>query len=408
MVGVGVSEGKSVLITGVDGFIGTHLSRALIEGGDRVTGLIRKGLGITNRDDRIRYLEGELLDPGSMERVISSCEPDVIYHLAAQTFVPRSFSDPLETYGINFTGTANLLEAIRKLDLDPVVLFSSSAEEYGLVYSSEEQYRRIADRYSSYRPPLRIPELPVSEDQPLRPLSPYGLSKMFGTSLMRSYHSLYGVRTVVARNFNIEGPGRGGGFVTSRIIDQLLDRCPAGISIGNVNIFKDWSHVEDVISAHRLLVEKGSPGQVYNVGSERANSVLTFILLAVSELGMDVEAICSMENGKSLDRPLEEIGGGLFGRRFTVYRVDKAVLGPLSFDLEDKGITVRGKVGKLRITFDAAYFRPHDNPVIMADTSKVRELGFQPTRSLADIVAGQIEYAKSRRETRRVGRIPVE
>ena len=389
-----MSKSKRTLLTGVDGFLGTHLSRALLSRGDEVSGLIRTGLDINNENREITYHRGELLDPRSIAEVIRKCEPDIIYHLAAQTFVPRSFSNPKETYDINFTGTLNLLEAVRTLEMDPVVIFSSSAEEYGLVYSSEEQYNRLGERYSSYPPPTEIPELPVNENNPLRPLSPYGLSKVYGTSLMAAYHSLYGLKTVTARNFNIEGPGRGEHFVTSHIIRQLLEENSREIRIGNVNIFKDWSHVEDVVRAFQLLEERGKFGQVYNAGSERTNSILTFILLSMRELGYDIKGISSVVNGKELEGPLEKVKGETFGRDFTRYRVDEALLDTLRFEMEDVGIIVHTGSGELKITFDRKFFRPHDNPILMSDTTKISALGFEVRHSLEDIVSSQVGHMK--------------
>jgi GDPmannose 4,6-dehydratase len=113
----------------------------------------------------------------------------------------------------NCAGTANLLEAIRLKDIDPAVVFAGTSEEYGLVISSEVQYERALEKYGSIFPePERIPELPITEENPLRPMSPYAVSKVYGDYLMRDYYHSYGMKTVVSRGFNHEGAGRGAMF----------------------------------------------------------------------------------------------------------------------------------------------------------------------------------------------------
>ncbi|HQE97400.1 MAG TPA: GDP-mannose 4,6-dehydratase, partial [Methanothrix sp.] len=182
-------EKKNILITGISGFVGSLMARELIDRGANVFGLVRRRCdGIIPHNIKrqkiergINLIEGDLESISSLGNAISISNPDMIFHFGAQSFIPRSFSDPLETMGTNCCGTANLLEAIRLKDADPVVVFAGSSEEYGLVISSEKQYEKAKSRYGSVFPePVRIPEIPISEENPLRPMSPYAVSKVYG------------------------------------------------------------------------------------------------------------------------------------------------------------------------------------------------------------------------------------
>ena len=260
-------EGKRVLITGISGFVGSYLARYLLDQGAIVHGLIRRradGTKSKNIDDikaNVKLIEGDITDITSLAFALDQSTPDIIFHLASQSFIPRSFTHRLETLQVNTMGTANLLEAIRLKDLDPVIVFAGSSEEYGLALSSEKQYEIAKKKYGVIYPePEEVSELPINEKNPLRPMSPYAVSKVHGEFLVRNYHYCYGMKTVVSRGFNQEGAGRGIMFVTSVITDQVMklklgeaDR----IVIGNVNVFRDWSHVMDVVRGYCLLVEEG-------------------------------------------------------------------------------------------------------------------------------------------------------
>ena len=162
---------KNILITGISGFVGSRMARVLIDRGANVCGLLRRRSDgkIPNNMSRlglgkeVRLVEGDLESIASIGSAITASEPDVIFHLAAQSFVPRSFVDPNETMLCNSRGTSNLLEAIRVKDVDPVVVFAGSSEEYGLVLSSEEQYKKAIEKYGTIFPaPERMPEVPTT------------------------------------------------------------------------------------------------------------------------------------------------------------------------------------------------------------------------------------------------------
>ena len=172
---------------------------------------------------------------------------------------------------MNCIGTANLLDAVRIKDQNPKIVFAGSSEEYGLIISSPEQYQQAKKQYGTIFPePSTIPETPIKETNPLRPMSPYAVSKVHGDYLMRNYYHSYGLNTVVSRAFNHEGAGRGLMFVTSVVTNQIMKlkfEEINKITIGNVNAFRDWSHVKDIVNGYMLLAENGNSGEVYNQGS---------------------------------------------------------------------------------------------------------------------------------------------
>jgi GDPmannose 4,6-dehydratase len=402
---------KKILITGISGFVGSVMAKRLLEQGAKVFGLKRrradgaipnniKKLGIENE---IRLVEGDLENIASVGMALSASNPDIIFHLGAQSFVPRSFEDPLETMSWNCTGTANLLEAIRIKDIDPVVVFAGSSEEYGLVISSQDQLNRVLEKYGVVFPePQKIPEVPISESNPLRPMSPYAVSKVYGDHLTRNYWHSYGIKTVVSRAFNHEGAGRGIMFVTSAIASQVM-KLKLGedeaIYVGNINAFRDWSHVADIIDGYILLATKGRYGDVYNQGSKRTNSVISYLLMSLYEAGYQVDKIESFKGEKVVEDPLEANVSEIFGIHFEKNKIDDMILrGELEFELEDGGIIAHAGSKVIMIAFDEEKFRPAEVPILLSDTRKIENLGFAAKHSVRDIIADQLNYYLSARE----------
>jgi GDPmannose 4,6-dehydratase len=402
---------KNVLITGISGFVGSRMARRLVDDGANVYGLVRRrsdgrmpanmrhlGLG-----REIHLIEGDLENIASIGKAITASEPDVIFHLAAQSFVPRSFVDPNETMLSNCLGTSNLLEAIRLKDANPRVVFAGSSEEYGLVISSKEQYLRAEKRYVAVFPPAeRIPELPISETNPLRPMSPYAVSKVYGDYLMRNYWHSYGIPTVVSRAFNHEGAGRGIMFVTSVITSQVMQLKLGetdAIRIGNVNAFRDWSHADDVIDGYMLLAERGRRGDVYNQGSMRTNCVMSYILMSLEEAGYPVSRIETVRGGKVVEDPTEPEGSPIFGLNFEKTKLDGMMLrGELEFAAEDGGVIAYSGERKIQIIFDAERFRAAEVPILLSDTKKIETLGFSTKYTVRDIIKDQLDYYLSDKE----------
>ena len=401
-------SGKNVLITGANGFVGSYLAKELLDKGSDVYGFIRpedivameKNLIDKGIKDKLKMLEGDLGDISSLASALDESQPDVIFHLAAQSSVEFSFRRPLDTQDINTIGTANLLEAVRIKDVDAKIVFAGSSEVYGMVISSQEQYQRALDNGKTIFPePEQIPELPISESNPLRPMSPYAVSKVSGDFLMQNYHHSYGLDTVVSRAFNHEGAGRGMMFVTSIITNQIMklkhqetDR----ITIGNLNACRDWSHVTDIIQGYQVLASKGRAGEVYNQGSMRTNSVLSYILLGLERAGWDINQIETLkgdDQNKTITNPTELVDDPIFGVKFDKTRVDQMILeNQLEYTIQDKGIMVSTDQGPLTIEFNPDRFRPSEIPLLLCDNQKIQKIGARIEYSLSDVIQDQLDY----------------
>ncbi len=267
------------LITGITGFVGSHLAEFLLSRDYEVFGTVRW----RSKRDNIAHLEAEKLvtlietdikDPLSVRAAITKSQPDEIYHLAAQSFVPASWSAPAETLDTNIQGQLNILEAVREVIPGARVHVVGSSEEYGLVHPDE---------------------IPMTEDQPLRPLSPYGVSKVAQDLLGWQYSQSYGLNVIRTRAFNHTGPRRGEVFVTSNFSRQLAEiakgkRQPV-MKVGNLEAKRDFSDVRDVVQAYHLVVTKGKSGDVYNICSGKGRAIQSVLdtLLEISGLDVSIE-----------------------------------------------------------------------------------------------------------------------
>jgi GDP-4-dehydro-6-deoxy-D-mannose reductase len=243
------------LITGITGFAGSHLAEYLLaEHPDvEVYGTYRWRSRMDNIEhlrSKVKLLEADLRDYTSMYNALERSRPDFIFHLAAQSFVPSSWSAPNETLTTNIAGQTNLFEAIRSLRIDPVVQIACSSEQYGLVLPDE---------------------VPIKETNPLRPLSPYAVSKVAQDFLGYQYFQSYGLKAVRTRGFNHTGPRRGQVFVTSNFCSQVaaieLGMQEPVIRVGNIEAIRDFTDVRDMVRAYWLAVNHGTPGEVYNIAT---------------------------------------------------------------------------------------------------------------------------------------------
>ena len=198
---------------------------------------------------QVTVIDCELQDGSAVRGVIRAVQPERIFHLAAQSFVPTSWTSPAATLTNNLTSQVNLFEAVREARLDPVIHIAGSSEEYGLVYPDEA---------------------PIKESNPLRPLSPYAVSKVGQEMLAIQYFRSYGMRCVVSRGFNHTGPRRGQVFVTSSFAKQIAEieagLRPPVLDVGDLESRRDWTDTRDMVRAYWLATERGQPGEVYNVG----------------------------------------------------------------------------------------------------------------------------------------------
>ncbi len=243
------------LITGITGFAGSHLAEYLLaeHPGVEVFGTYRWRSRMDNIEhlrSKVKLLEADLRDYTSMHAALERSRPDFIFHLAAQSFVPSSWTAPNETLTTNVSGQTNLFEAIRALKLDPVVQIACSSEQYGLVLPDE---------------------VPIKETNPLRPLSPYAVSKVAQDYLGYQYFQSYGLKAVRTRGFNHTGPRRGQVFVTSNFCSQVaaieLGLQEPVIRVGNIEAIRDFTDVRDMVRAYWLAVNHGKPGEVYNIAT---------------------------------------------------------------------------------------------------------------------------------------------
>jgi len=246
---------KKVLITGITGFVGSHLAELLLDQKYTVFGSVRPRSKTENIDhlrSKVKLFDVDILDSHNLYDLVEDTRPDYIFHLAAQSFVLTSWSSPANTLQTNLIGTVHLFEAVRKLKLDPVIQIACSSEEYGLVKENE---------------------LPVKETNPLRPLSSYAVSKVAMDMLGYQYFKSYGLKIVRTRGFNHTGPRRGEVFAESTFAKQIAEaekglRKPV-IEVGNLAARRDYTDVRDMVRAYLLTVQKGEPGEVYNICSEK-------------------------------------------------------------------------------------------------------------------------------------------
>ncbi len=316
------------LITGIAGFVGAHLARALLAEGVEVWGTVhRRRLEDDDLAGRVRLLAADLTDPAAATRLVDEARPTWVFHLAALSSVAGSWADPVETFRVNLTGQLNLLRALVAADQQPHVLIPGSAEEYGLV---------------------KPEELPVREENPLRPTNPYAVSKIAQDFLGYQFFLSHGLPVIRVRAFNQVGPGQSPEFVVSGFAKQVAAAeaglGPPEVRVGNLEARRDFTDVRDMVRAYILAMRLCRPGDVYNVGSGAAVRV---------------------------------------------------------GDLLERLIALSQK--PLRVVVDPARFRPLDVPEIYADTRKFRAAtGWEPRIPLEQSLAEVLEFwrAKLRRQSK--------
>jgi GDP-4-dehydro-6-deoxy-D-mannose reductase len=271
--------------------------------------------------DKITILECDLRDATSTRDTIEKVRPDWIFHLAAQSFVPTSWIAPTESLMTNILGQVNIFEAVRHMGLKCRIQLACSSEEYGMVYPDE---------------------VPIRETNPLRPLSPYAVSKVAQDVLGYQYWMSWKIDIVRTRGFNHEGPRRGPVFVASDFAKQIADiekglRAPV-VHVGNLQAKRDFSDVRDMVRAYWLALEKGEPGEVYNIATGRS--------WAIQEV---LDLLLSMTQAK------------------------------------------------IEVRQDPARLRPSDVPILQGDASKfVKATGWQPTIPFEKTLRDMLDYWRAR------------
>jgi len=249
-----------VLITGIAGFAGSHLAEFILKKKSmRIFGIDRwlsRLDNIQHIKNKIKLIECDLTDPFSTHSEIEKIKPDLIFHLAAQSFVPTSWQAPHDTLTTNIVGQLNIFESVRKLGLKTKIQLACSSEEYGKVYKNE---------------------VPIKETNPLRPLSPYGVSKIGQDFLGYQYYESYKMHIIRTRAFNHTGPRRGENFVNSNFAKQIVliekGKQKPVIEVGNLNAIRDFTDVRDMVRGYWLALQKGKAGDVYNICSGKGITI---------------------------------------------------------------------------------------------------------------------------------------
>ena len=268
---------RRVLVTGITGFAGSHLADYLLERGDcEVYGILRwrsRTENVEHLGSRVTMLECDLRDASSTRDTLEKVRPEWVFHLAAQSFVPTSWIAPTESLTTNILGQVHIFEALRRLKLECRIQLACSSEEYGMVHPDE---------------------LPIKETNPLRPLSPYAVSKVAQDMLGYQYWMSWKVDSVRTRGFNHEGPRRGPVFVASDFAKQIADiergSRPPVLYVGNLESKRDFTDVRDMVRAYWLALEKGAPGEVYNICSGRTWRIqeVLDLLLGMTKVRVEV------------------------------------------------------------------------------------------------------------------------
>lgn len=305
-------EGKNFLVTGGAGFIGSHLTNALLEKGASVTVIDNLSGGARNNVvNGAKFVCGDIRESKTIQECLKNI--DVVYHLAADATTKESsmgWRDPLHDMSVNAKGTLKIFESIAKLGLDVKVVYSSSAAVYG-----EPQY------------------VPMNEDHPTTPVSPYGISKLSGEKYAFAYFKEFGIKSISARLFNTYGPRQ-----PRYVIFDLLKKLHANQGqlevLGNGSAIRDYSYISDTVNALLLLMEKGNWGEIYNVAGNNPISIKDLVVLILSELNL---------------------------------------------------------IGRTKVSYTGKSWRG-DITRMIADTTKINKLGFQPKINLEEGIKKTIEW----------------
>jgi len=313
------------LVTGISGFVGCHLAEHLAAEGDLVVGISSGGRwpagseGVA-RGARIEPFDLAGGDDAALAALIARKQPEAIYHLAAQANPQASVADPRGTWALNLGGTLTLLEAARASGLRPRVVIVGSGVSYGNPGPDH---------------------IPVAEDCPLRPNNPYAASKAAADLLGIQHYLAHGTDVVMARPFNHAGPRQSPAYVLGGLARQVAEveagRAPR-VEVGNLDVVRDFTDVRDVVRGYRLLVARGVPGEIYNLGTGR---------------------------GTRLADALEFL-------------------------------RLRARV-PVEVRVDPARVRPIDQPLLVADASKLRAAtGWEPALSIEQTLADMLDYWRGR------------
>lgn len=325
---------KRALITGVTGQDGFYLAKFLKEKGYEVYGMYRRSsLDVGERIDEIikniTLVEGDITDPHSIIRILQEIKPQEVYHLASQSFVPSSWTQPLATAEMTALGTLNMLEGIRLVDKNIKFYQASSSEMFG-----------------------KVVETPQNENTPLYPRSPYGVAKVYAYWITKNYRESYGIHASNGILFNHESPKRGKQFVT-RKISHSVAKIKLGLQeyfeIGNLDSKRDWGFAGDFVEAMWLMLQKDN-SECYVISTGETHSVREFVEESFKAVGMNIE-------------------------------------------WEGQGLNEVGKVnGRTVVKVNERFYRPAEVDILLGDPSKARdELGWVAKTKFHELVKMMVD-----------------
>ncbi len=273
---------KSLIIGGA-GFVGAHLIQHLRDDlGQEV--IVTKMPHEKIEENGIRIVDLNILEKESVVKLLREVMPDYIYHLAAQSSVSVSWKNPQLTIDVNIKGSVNVLEALREINGKPRVLFIGSGEEYGHVLPDE---------------------MPIREDNVLRPGNIYAATKACQNLLGKIYADAYGIQVMMVRAFNHIGPNQAPLFVVADFCKQVAEieagKREATLKVGNLSAKRDFTDVRDVVRLYGMLMEKGEAGEVYNVGSGHAIEITDILQMILSKSNTEIK----IEKDESKFRPVD-------------------------------------------------------------------------------------------------------
>ena len=326
---------KTALITGLTGQDGSYLAEFLLEKGYIVYGMYRRTSvdsfeRINHIKKNVRLIEGDVTDEGSLNNIIREIKPDEIYNLAAQSFVPASWTQPTSTTNINSIGTLNILESIKNFSPKTKFYQASTSEMFG-----------------------KVQENPQTEKTPFYPRSPYGVSKVFGHYITKNYRESFNIFACSGILFNHESPRRGKQFVTRKIshtVAKIKEGYQEFLEIGNLDAKRDWGFAGDYVEAMWLMLQQENSDD-YVIGSGETHSVRNFVEEAFKVIGMEIT-------------------------------------------WEGSGLEEVGKVnGKVVVKINPKFYRPAEVDFLLSNPEKAkRELNWAPKHSFKELVKMMVEH----------------
>lgn len=281
-----------VLIFGAGGFVGSYLCKEFLNNGYKVSGT-DKGEG-SALPSEVDFYKTDLMQADEVEKLIGQIQPDIIVNLAAISSVGASWNMPQTTMTINVIGALNIMEAARKSEQKPRILFVGSSEEYV------------------------ISENPLDENTQLNANNPYGISKVTQEQFAKLYREQYGLKIYCVRPFNHTGIGQRGTFVLPSFCKQVAEIDKSGkdgkIQVGNLKVKRDFSHVKDVVRAYRMIVESDNCNQIYNVGSGNAYSLEDMLTYIIGLSNQNIEIEVDQNRIRPTDQPVICCDRSLIGK----------------------------------------------------------------------------------------------